>query len=119
LVCPFLHHLHPLTLVAGSNFEKDTVVSQLAMVPLSKDHSANGIIEANRMLMVSGSLAISSFGNASTALFDGQSMIPFMVSAGATGLAGTIAALFHSFTFFSFDRRSQYYFCSLSLCKHR
>ncbi|KAH8828412.1 cortical protein marker for cell polarity-domain-containing protein [Flagelloscypha sp. PMI_526] len=74
----------------GSNFEKDTVVSQLAMVPLSKDHSANGIIEANRMLMVSGSLAISSFGNASTALFD-----------------GTIAALFHSFTFFSFDRRSQ------------
>lgn len=77
------------------------------MVPLQTTHSANGVIESDRMLMVSGSLAVSSFGNASTALFDGQSFIPYFVSTSPSGLSGAVLSLFHSFASFSFSHRRE------------
>lgn len=89
----------------GSAFQGQTTVAQLVMVPLQTTHSANGVIESDRMLMVSGSLAVSSFGNASTALFDGQSFIPYFVSTSPSGLSGAVLSLFHSFASFSFSHR--------------
>jgi len=77
------------------------------MVPLQDTHSANGVVEPDRMLMVSGSLAASSFGNASTALFDGQTFIPYIVSTSSTGTSGTVSSLFHSFASFSFSHRRE------------
>ncbi|KAL0956070.1 hypothetical protein HGRIS_002239 [Hohenbuehelia grisea] len=88
-----------------STLQPNTTVSQLAMVPLQGDHDANGIIQSDRMLMVSGSLFDSSFGNVSSALYDGQSFLPYIVSTSASGASGAVAALFHSFSNFSFNRR--------------
>ena len=74
------------------------------MVPLQNTHAANGIIEPDRVLLVSGALSDSSFGNASSALFDGQNFIPYIVSTSATGTPGIVSALIHSFTSFSFSQ---------------
>ncbi|GJE94888.1 Polarized growth protein rax2 [Phanerochaete sordida] len=89
----------------GSSFDKDTDFSQLVMVPLQNTHSANGIVEPDRMLWISGSLSDPSFGNASSALFDGQQIIPYIMSTSSSGDPGIVASLFHSFASFSFTQR--------------
>ena len=80
------------------------------MVPLQNTHDGNGIIESDRVLMVSGTLSDSSFGNASSALFDGQSFIPYIVSTSQSGTPGSVSSLFHSFKTFSFTQRRVYRF---------
>ncbi len=90
----------------GSTFGGTTAVSQLAMVPMQSSHSAHGMIEGDRMLLMSGSL-VSSFGQASSVLFDGQDFIPYVVSASASGSPGFVAGLFNSLANFSFSRRSK------------
>ena len=79
------------------------------MVPLQNTHSANSIIESDRVLMISGALATSS-GNASSALFDGETLTPYIVSTSATGTLGSVSSLFHSFTSFSFSQRSKFFY---------
>jgi hypothetical protein len=79
------------------------------MVPLQNTHSANGIVEPDRMLWISGNLADSSFGNASSALFDGQQIIPYVVSTTSAGDPGTIASLIFSISGFSFSQRREFF----------
>ncbi|KAG5334904.1 hypothetical protein C0989_002667 [Termitomyces sp. Mn162] len=89
----------------GSSLQGSTTVSQLIMVPLQDTHSANGVIEPDRMLMISGLLSDSTFGNASAALFDGQTIIPYIQASLANGSPGAVASLFRSFSTFSFSQR--------------
>ncbi|KAJ8488922.1 hypothetical protein ONZ51_g3241 [Trametes cubensis] len=89
----------------GQGLEGSTDVAQLVMVPLQNTHSGNSIIESDRVLMVSGSISDSSFGNASSVLFDGQNFLPYIVSTSESGSPGTVAALFHSIANFSFTQR--------------
>ena len=77
------------------------------MVPLQNTHAANNVIEPDRALMVSGMLTNSNFENVSTALFDGQTLIPYIVALSATGAAGYVASLFHSVSDFSFVERRE------------
>ncbi|KAF8622348.1 hypothetical protein AX15_007080 [Amanita polypyramis BW_CC] len=88
-----------------SSFESNTTITQLRMVPLQNTHASNDVIEPDRALMVSGMLTDSEFGNVSTALFDGQTLIPYIVALSATGAAGYVASLFHSIPNFSFVQR--------------
>ncbi|KZV61437.1 hypothetical protein PENSPDRAFT_658902 [Peniophora sp. CONT] len=80
-------------------------ISQLSMVPLQDGHGANAILQDDRMLMLSGTLDDTSFGQASMALFDGASLIPYMNTAGAGGAQGSMSGLFHSQSTFSFSLR--------------
>jgi hypothetical protein len=89
----------------GSVFDGTSAVSQLAMVPLQNEHTAQGLIEGDRMLLLSGSLVVSSFGQASSMLFDGESFIPYIVSASADGNPGYASGLFNSISNFSFAQR--------------
>ncbi|KAJ6499441.1 cortical protein marker for cell polarity-domain-containing protein [Mycena sanguinolenta] len=88
----------------SSALESNTTVAQLTMVPLQDTHTANSIIQSDRMLMISGSLADPSFGNASSALFDGQNFFPYIVSTSSTGSSGTVSSLFRSLATFSFTQ---------------
>ncbi|KAJ7262315.1 cortical protein marker for cell polarity-domain-containing protein [Mycena haematopus] len=88
----------------SSTLESNTTVAQLTMVPLQDTHNANSIIQSDRMLMISGSLADPSFGNASSALFDGQNFFPYIVSTSSTGSPGTVSSLFRSLATFSFQQ---------------
>jgi hypothetical protein len=89
----------------ASTLQKDTVISQLTMVPLQTTHASNSIIESDRMLMISGLLDSSAFGNASTALFDGASFAPYIVSSTVSGSTGSVSSLFHSIANFSFTQK--------------
>lgn len=89
----------------GSTLGGTSTVSQLAMVPLQNQHSAQGIIEGDRMLLMSGNL-VSTFGQASSVLFDGSDFIPYVVSASASGSSGSVAGLFNSIANFSFSQHS-------------
>lgn len=89
----------------GSNLRDSENVAQLTMVPLQDTHDSNGVIEADRMLMVSGSLAVSDYGNTSSALFDGQTFIPYLVSSSPSGSSGIVAGLFRSLSTFDFTQR--------------
>ncbi|KAG1896704.1 cortical protein marker for cell polarity-domain-containing protein [Suillus fuscotomentosus] len=89
----------------GSSLQGTTNISQLLMVPLLDTHSANSIIESDRMLMISGALSDSSFGSASSVLFDGSSFIPYMATVTAQGALGSISSLFYSLANFSFGQQ--------------
>ncbi|KAI0769308.1 cortical protein marker for cell polarity-domain-containing protein [Trametes elegans] len=89
----------------GSTLQGSTDVAQLVMVPLQNTHDGNDIVQADRVLLVSGSLSDSSFGNASSALFDGRGFTPYVVSTSDSGTPGTVASLFHSFTSIDFTQR--------------
>ncbi|KAI9067122.1 hypothetical protein FKP32DRAFT_1588934 [Trametes sanguinea] len=89
----------------GQGLQSSTDVSQLVMVPLQNTHDGNSVIESDRVLMVSGSISDSSFGNASSVLFDGQSFMPYIVSTSESGSPGAVSALFHSLASFSFTQR--------------
>ena len=80
----------------------------MTMVPLQNTHASNGVIEPDRVLMISGTLSDSSFGNASSALFDGATFIPYVVTTSQSGTAGTVAGLFRSFATFSFTQKREY-----------
>jgi Cortical protein marker for cell polarity len=89
----------------GSVFDGTSAVTQLAMVPMQNEHTAQGLIEGDRMLLLSGSLVVSSFGQASSMLFDGESFIPYIVSASADGSPGYASGIFNSISNFSFAQR--------------
>lgn len=78
------------------------------MVPLQDTHAANGVIEPDRVLFVSGLLDDSSFGMASCALFDGRTFIPYISSTAAAGNPGAAASLFRSLSSFSFSQRRKF-----------
>jgi hypothetical protein len=82
-----------------------SVVQQLVFVPLSSEHSTQGSIEKDRMLMVSGDLDLGSAGTFSSALFDGQQWHPYLTSLSASGAAGAVNSLFYSHKNFSFSAR--------------
>jgi hypothetical protein len=93
--------------IQGSAFGGSSVVSQLTMVPLQNEYQAQGVIEGDRMLLMSGNLVNTSFGRASSVLFDGQDFIPYIVSSTASGDPGSVSGLFNSLANFSFAHRSE------------
>jgi hypothetical protein len=78
------------------------------MVPLQNIHTANSVIESDRMLLVSGALADSSFGIASSAL-DGSTFIPYILLSAPSGAPGLVSSLFHSISNFSFTQHRKFY----------
>ncbi|KAJ1304739.1 hypothetical protein OPQ81_005877 [Rhizoctonia solani] len=88
-----------------TNLSGTTEVTQLAMVPLSDPHAGNSVLEDNRVLFMSGSLASNSFGSVSTALFDGATVYPYVSTISTSGSAGFVSGLFYSISNFSFELR--------------
>ena len=80
----------------NSTLTSGSIVQQLAFVPMTEEHDPVGAIEKDRMLMVSGSLLLDSTGNASSALYDGAAMYPYLVGTSTTGGLGAGSALFWS-----------------------
>lgn len=73
-----------------------TGIAQLSFVGITKPHPDNNILENNRLLVVSGALNMNTYGNVSTALFDGQSWTPFLVSQSNSGGSGIVRAFTRS-----------------------
>jgi cbb3-type cytochrome oxidase subunit 3 len=89
---------------SGSGLADGTVIQQLAFVPLRQnhEHSANGVIERNRMLLANGDITLPS-GKVSAALYDGSTWYPYLVGSTSQGTLGSISSLFWSDQNFSFS----------------
>ncbi|CAE6429429.1 unnamed protein product [Rhizoctonia solani] len=103
---PFLTHWNGQQWsTLSTDLSSATEVTQLAMVPLSDTHASNSVLEDNRVLFMSGSLASNSFGSVSTALFDGATVYPYISTVSTSGSAGFVSGLFYSISNFSFEAR--------------
>ncbi|EJD52524.1 hypothetical protein AURDEDRAFT_111189 [Auricularia subglabra TFB-10046 SS5] len=89
----------------SSTFSADSTVAQMAMVPLTDKHPQNEVIQQDRMLWIAGAMSSSSFGNASTVLYDGTTFYPYIATSSKDGGPGFVSSLFHSFKTFSFNQR--------------
>lgn len=93
----------------GTNFlESTSVVQQLSFVPLSEAHDGNSVMEEDRMLMVSGALALEGQGTFSSALYDGNAWHPYVKSTGSDGSPGAVSGMFNSDNSFNFSIRSEF-----------
>ena len=85
----------------GNNFQtvgdvlgKQTTIRGLSVLNLNKDHdSGNNLVSSGMTLLVTGELALPTFGNASAALFNGTTFSPFILSTSGNG-PGSISQLF-------------------------
>lgn len=87
-------------------------VQQLVFVPLSSKSSIRGseggVIETDRMLLVSGDLKINNTRIAS-ALFDGVNWYPYLVASNEKGGNGVISKLFYSVMNFNLAAASAFF----------
>lgn len=88
------------TSINSGGLEAGSGVQQLVFVPLASDHSANSVIETDRMLLVAGDLTINST-SMSTALFDGKTWYPYLLATSALGSAGVVSQFFYENTSFN------------------
>lgn len=96
----------------GSGALASGVVQQLSFVPLSEDHAENAVVEKDRVLMLSGSFGLANgVGSVSSALFDGATWQPFLVTASQSGGPGAVAGMFFSSRTFRSAKRA----CPLSV----
>jgi hypothetical protein len=87
-------------------------VQQVLVAPASSGFAESGYFSTNdRLLMVTGQLNLANTGSASSALFDGSSWYPYLLSTTAGGAAGTVAGLFYPAAAITFGNREYYSAC--------
>lgn len=70
-----------------------TTIQGLSMLSLNDDHDKNDLVPQRMILLVTGSLNLPNFGNASAALFDGTSFAPFILATSGSS-PGSLSQLF-------------------------
>ncbi|KAI4229940.1 MAG: hypothetical protein L6R36_000449 [Xanthoria steineri] len=81
----------------GGRLGDQTTIQGLAMLQLNDDHDKSDVVSRDMVLLITGSLDVPNFGNASAALYDGNTFIPFILSTSGNG-PGTLSQLFSSKT---------------------
>jgi hypothetical protein len=93
--------------MSSGSLQAGSRIQSLSFLPLDEKHPWNGMIETDRLLMVSGALSLASVGAVSSALYDGTNFTPFINTANADGSPGSIASLFYSSSTFRLAKRKQ------------
>ncbi|PWN21592.1 hypothetical protein BCV69DRAFT_287235 [Microstroma glucosiphilum] len=83
-------------LLGAEELEANTGIAQLTFVPITEAHPSNNVLENNRLLVVSGALTMTSYGNLSSAFFDGVNWTPFLRTTSTTGGSGIVRAISRS-----------------------
>lgn len=83
-------------LLGAEELEANTGIAQLTFVPITEAHPSNDVLENNRLLVVSGALTMTSYGNLSSAFFDGATWTPFLRTTSTTGGSGIVRAISRS-----------------------
>lgn len=99
---PYLQQWNGQTWTAqNASLLPGSVIQQLAFVPMTVEHAAQGSVEKDRMLMLTGELSLSQ-GNMTSALYDGATFYPYLVGISSSGGLGSASQLFWSSNSFSF-----------------
>ncbi|KAL8738948.1 MAG: hypothetical protein Q9181_000331 [Wetmoreana brouardii] len=70
-----------------------TTIQGLSMLSLGDNHDKNDLVPQSMTLLITGSLNLPDFGNASAALFNGTTFTPFILSTSGSG-PGSLSQLF-------------------------
>lgn len=76
-------------------FDDGTVIRGLDVIPLASDHDDSDLLNKDLALMITGQIAVPDFGTASAALFNGTTLIPFVISSKSDGQPGRMSRMFY------------------------
>ncbi|EFR03149.1 hypothetical protein MGYG_06144 [Nannizzia gypsea CBS 118893] len=79
---------------AGNLFGESTLIEGLQVLPLTKNHDKTDLLDENQSLLITGKLQLPDFGYVSGALFDGNTIEPFILSSMSDGRPGSISGIF-------------------------
>jgi len=78
----------------GHMLGERTTIRGLQVLPLSEDHGSTDLMPSNQALLLTGSLNLPSFGNASAVLFNGTTFVPYALTSLSGDGAGYISQIF-------------------------
>ncbi|KAH7416928.1 cortical protein marker for cell polarity-domain-containing protein [Cadophora sp. MPI-SDFR-AT-0126] len=78
----------------GDALGSGTKIHGLQVLPLTENHDSSDMLSANQALMITGSLNLPGFGNASAVLFNGTTFQPFALTSSSSNTGGSISQIF-------------------------
>ncbi|KAL5340334.1 cortical protein marker for cell polarity-domain-containing protein [Aspergillus crustosus] len=82
---------HPAREIFGNG----TVIRGLDVIPLAADHDDTSLLDNDLTLLITGQIAVPDFGLASAALYNGTTLIPFILSSTSDGQPGRMSHMFY------------------------
>ncbi|KAL4876575.1 cortical protein marker for cell polarity-domain-containing protein [Aspergillus karnatakaensis] len=76
-------------------FGQDTIIRGLDVLPLVDDHDDNAVLNRDVGLLITGQIAVPDFGLASAALYNGTTLVPFIISSTSDGQPGRMSHMFY------------------------
>ena len=80
----------------GNTLGSGTEIRGLQVLPLTKKHTSSDLVPASQDLMITGSVNLPGFGNASAVLFNGTTFQPFALTSTASNTGGSLSQIFIS-----------------------
>lgn len=77
----------------GSTLGSSTVIRGLQMFSLTSNHGSTSLVPQNQALMLTGSIYVPGFGNASAVLYNGTAFTPYALTTSTSG-SGSLATVF-------------------------
>lgn len=81
-------------LPVNGQFGQGTDIRGIQVLPLSKNHDKSDLIDQDQDLLLLGQINITNFGTASGALFNGTTLVPFLLSTTAQNTPGSLSQVF-------------------------
>jgi hypothetical protein len=78
----------------GYTLGSKSEIRGIQILPLSEDHSSTDLVPSNHALLLTGSLNLPSFGNASAVLFNGTTFQPYALTSTSDKRSGSISKIF-------------------------
>ena len=78
----------------GDRLGSGTNIRGLQILSLSENHDSSDLVDAGKTLMITGSINIPGFGNASAVLFNGTAFQPFALTSSTSNSGGSISQFF-------------------------
>ncbi|KAI9803486.1 MAG: hypothetical protein M1825_001829 [Sarcosagium campestre] len=79
---------------AEDKFGKASKIRGLQVFSLSESHDSSDLVAASEVVLVTGELDLPNFGNASAALFDGNTVTPFILANRQGSTPGSLSQIF-------------------------
>ncbi|KFY43437.1 hypothetical protein V495_03934 [Pseudogymnoascus sp. VKM F-4514 (FW-929)] len=78
----------------GYTLGSKSEIRGIQILPLSEDHTSTDLVPSNHALLLTGSLNLPSFGNASAVLFNGTTFQPYALTSTSDKRSGSISKIF-------------------------
>jgi hypothetical protein len=73
-----------------------TDIRGLKVLPVTSDHRSSSLLSSDRVLLITGSLNLPGFGNASAVVFNGTDYLPYALTTSGARTSGSLSQFFSS-----------------------